>query len=130
MKINLNNKKIKSLFLLSLVGSSSAKENNQTGISSNEINLNSLNLTDAKVADESSVQNVLVAGSPILITANSYPDNIIYQSKCSSSFLIVNTNSSDYCADGNDYGGFLTAYVFCYPSVLEPVNSRLKEVYN
>ena len=42
MKINLNNNKIKSLFLLSLVGSGLGKEektNNQTEIASKEINL-------------------------------------------------------------------------------------------
>jgi hypothetical protein len=118
--MKINNNKIKSLFLLSLVGSGLTKEeksNNQTGIADNGVSLNSLpqlatNLTDTKIADESPERNVYAAGTPALFSVRSI--NGVVGNKCTGGFAVVNTNSSE-CGYGNDYGGFLTSF-FCFPS--------------
>lgn len=76
--MKINNKKIKSLFLLSLVGSGVGQQvsENQTEMAySNEISFNSLpqmgtNFTSAKITQESPVQNLLAAGSSILVGIN------------------------------------------------------------
>lgn len=114
--MKINSKTIKSLFLLSLVGSASAKEENSKNQS--EINLNllpqmMLNLTEEGNTDKGPVQNLLAAGSPILVGING-PNGTVWN-KCTGSFVIINTNSSE-CKDGNDYGGFLTSF-FCPPPV-------------
>jgi len=114
--MKINSKTIKSLFLLSLVGSASAKEENSKNQS--EINLNllpqmMLNLTEEGNTDKGPVQNLLAAGSSILVGING-PNGTVWN-KCTGSFVIINTNSSE-CKDGNDYGGFLTSF-FCPPPV-------------
>jgi hypothetical protein len=81
-KINImkiNNHKVKSLTLLSLIGSTSAKKGNQS-----EINLNSLpqmgtNLTSAKITKrDNPLQKVLMAGSPINIAGKEPDENEIF----------------------------------------------------
>ena len=125
--MKINNNKIKSLFLLSLVGSSLAKEekpDNQTEIThSNEISFNSLpemgtNFTHGKVTKrDNPKQNVLMAGSRIAI-AEKWTDETTWIN-CTGSFVIVNSNTTDDgCNYGNDYGGFLTT-LFCHPPLTD-----------
>jgi len=109
MKMKINNKQIKSLFLLSLVGSNLAKEessNNQTEIAhSNEINLNSLpqlgvNLTDAKITDENSSEQIdFFAG---------YPISIENQRNCTTSYALIISD----CQDAGK-NGFITSSRCC-----------------
>lgn len=114
--MKINNNKIKSLFLLSLVGSGLGKEekaNNQTEIlNANQFPTVATNFTDAKITDKGSEQNVLVAGASALFGANT--TNGIVRNKCTGGFVVVNANSNT-CSSGNDYGGFLTS-IFCFPS--------------
>jgi hypothetical protein len=122
-KINImkiNNHKVKSLTLLSLIGSTSAKKGNQS-----EINLNSLpqmgtNLTSAKITKRDEVyQKVYVAGTPALFGINT-TKNEVFRNKCTGGFAIVKNN--DTCLPDNDYGGFVTS-VFCFPP--HTLSSRL-----
>jgi hypothetical protein len=134
--MKINNNKIKPLFLLSLVGSNLAKEEKTTNQSKivypDGKNLNSLpqlatNLTDTKITNESPYQNVLVAGYPILVSINGLNGTLL-SNKCTGSFVIVNTNSSE-CNNGNDYGGFLTSF-FCPPPVFPNPNVTRPGVVN
>jgi hypothetical protein len=111
MKIN---HKIKSLFLLSLVGSTSAKEENSKNQS--EINLNSLPQLSANLTEgegNSSQALLFFAGYPISLGVETYDGSGKKWRKYSTAgFVVVNTNSSK-CSPlnefGNDYGGFLTS---------------------
>jgi len=115
MKINLNNNKIKSLFLLSLVGSGLGKEektNNQTEIASKEINLDFLPKIAANLTEQGNDADptLVFAGMPILFRDEKIGD----QGICVTSFAVVPTkeNNRAYCSwvDGI---GFLTSALCC-----------------
>ena len=134
MKININNKKIKSLFLLSLVGSSvgqQASENQTEALVPSATSYPvlpqlSTNFTSAEIIQKGPEQNVLIAGYPILVGINGINGTV--WNKCTGSFVIVNTNSSQ-CQNGNDYGGFLTSF-FCLPPVFLDPNATQPGVVN
>ena len=108
--------------MLSLVSSGTGQQtsNSQSEITyPSKISFNSLpqmtaNLTEERNAGKGPVQNLLAAGSPILV-GSSGPNGVVWN-KCTGNFMIVNSNSTE-CKNGNDYGGFLTSF-FCLPPVL------------
>src|SRR6185312_2628844 len=120
--MKINNNKIKSLFLLSLVGSGLAKEeksNNQSEITSNEINLNSLpqmgvNLTAGGNETE---PTLVFAGMPIFFRGNSATNLNIDQRRCVSSFTLVLPEVGDCQWQGFNgnlkNNGFLTSARCC-----------------
>ena len=108
MKVNSN--KIKSLILLSLVGSSTTNEQKSTNQS--KLTLNSLpqigtNFTSSKITQRDSGQNVYVAGVPVLFTFKRNDGSLLPSKKCTSGFSVVKTGG---CSDYNF--GFLTS-TFC-----------------
>lgn len=124
--MKINNNKIKSLFLLGLVGSGVGQQttNNQTEALVPGKTIYPVlpqlttNFTSSKIIQESPEQNMLLAGYPTLLGINGL--NGAVWNKCTGSFVIVNSNSTE-CKDGNDYGGFLTSF-FCFPPVLPNPN--------
>jgi hypothetical protein len=107
--MKINNNKIKSLFLLSLVGSGAGKDKNLTNQSEiaypNGINLNSLpklvsNLTDKKFTDEDDPNQFdFLAG---------YPISIENQKNCTASYAFVVSD----CQDAGK-NGFITSSRCC-----------------
>jgi len=127
--MKLNSPKIKSLFLLSILNSGSANKEKSVSEPTNQTNVaypnlgwanffgkisgNSANFTKEKVAEEDPKQNIFVAGFPIMVGV--YGSNGVFQNNCTGSFVVINTNSSEY-EHSNDHGGFLTSF-FCLPPV-------------
>jgi hypothetical protein len=109
MKIN---NKIKSLFSLSLVGSSLGKENNQTGINlnNNQFPEMAVNLTKRQNNPD---PTLIFAGYPILVTEDHGG-----KKSCTASFAVLYTDSPD-CEFGDDNGGFITS------SLCSPVTDSL-----
>ena len=124
--MKINNKQIKSLFLMSLVGSGVGQEensNNQTEITyPNETNLNSLPklATNLTAGENDSDPTLIFAGYPI--SFGTYPVTTggpHYTAQCTAGFMVVNTHSnSTPCYAGNDNDGFLTS-TFCFPSITD-----------
>jgi len=114
MKINSN--KLKSLFLLSLLGSGTGQQStdNQTEVlvdsGTNHPVLPQLvtNFTYIKMAQEDDPkQDMYIAGTPILSTFKRKDGSLLPSKKCTSGFSIVKTGG---CSDYNF--GFLTS-IFC-----------------
>jgi len=127
MKINLNNNKLKSLILLSLVSSASTNEgnpNNQTGIDLNNNQLPEVaaNFTKRQAIAGDPNKTLVFAGYPVALSDNVNINGVSkrFIKYCTAGFMIVNNNSSNCVKDihfesGNDYGGFLTS-TFCWPT--------------
>src|SRR5689334_13398705 len=98
MKVNLNNKQIKFIFLLSLVGSSATNEQKPTNQS--ELTLNSLpqiatNLTERQ---DNPDPILFFAGYPVSVGVDTkQQDGTLKTIKgyCTAGFSVVNTNSSE-----------------------------------
>lgn len=110
--MEINNNKIKSLFLLSLVGSGSATETNQTGINlnNNQFPEMAVNLTKR---EDNPDPTLIFAGYPVLVTEDHGG-----KKGCTASFAVSYTNSPD-CEFGDDDGGFITS------SLCSPVTDSL-----
>jgi hypothetical protein len=97
--MKINNNKIKSLILLSLLGSGSAKEENSTNqseIASNGINLNSLPqmATNLTKREDNPDQILVYAGLPIFFKASASGED---QEQCVANFALVDTRENDEC---------------------------------
>jgi hypothetical protein len=110
MKININNRKIKSLVLLSLVGSGLGKEENSKN--QTQINLNSLPqlATNLTKREDSPDQTLFYAGYPI----DFGPPVDYWKATCSSGFAIVPSDVNDpgICAWGSSVG-LITSATCC-----------------
>jgi hypothetical protein len=131
MKINSN--KLKSIFLLSLVGSNLAKEEEVSNQS--ELTLNSLPQigTNFTKRQDNPDPILVFGGYPMSVGVNTKQQDgtiKIIKGYCTAGFSLINTNSS-VCKDcfTNDYGGFITSG-FCFPSGSTDLGTLSRDVYN
>ncbi|CAI2192939.1 12679_t:CDS:1 [Funneliformis geosporum] len=124
--MKINNNKIKSLFLLSLVGSGLAKEENaknQTEILSDGINLNSLPqmATNLTKRENDPDKTLIFAGYPISLGVGTVGGN--FNRYCTASFIIENSDShqaviSTFCMPDEHCAGTMNKYVVSWDGLI------------